>query len=110
MKKTAFKKYLIATNMGKWGRGDTMLKALENACALNGKRTGVRRGIKTMAWINLQMEDDRLTKEDIVAMSNNQHLNITGYQVGDFMEPWITCYGSPCARGILERIDMEGQD
>ena len=96
--------YLVATSQGRWGRGKTMTEALRKADALNSKG-GRRRGITTIQWFNCQGESDRLTQEDIEYMANDPHLHITGYEAGQYMEPFVSSYGGPVHRGML--VEME---
>jgi hypothetical protein len=98
--------YLAATSEGRWGRGDDLKTALQNANALNKSQTKIKKGINVLAHINIQLEEDRLTQERVDALANNPHFRVTGYSAGEFMSPWIDDYGSPHYYGILEEINV----
>jgi hypothetical protein len=98
--------YLVATSEGRWGRGDDLQTALKNAIALNKAETKLKKGISVFTYINIQLEEDRLTQERIEALASDRHCQVTGYNVGEFMAPWIDNYGSPHYYGILEELNV----
>jgi hypothetical protein len=104
--KPHYTQYLVATSEGRWGRGDDLKTALKNANALNKSQTKPKRGIEIFAYINIQLEDDRLTQERVDALAKGPFVKVTGYEPGEFMLPWIDDYGSPHHYGILEKIDL----
>jgi hypothetical protein len=101
-----FTHYLVATDQGRWGRGETMREAIENAAALNIKTGKIRKDVKVMAWLNIQSQSDCLTEDRVKALESDRHFGVTGYKPGEYMKPWIDCYGSPRYYGLLKELDL----
>lgn len=99
-----FKYFIALTDVGYWGRGDTLIKALRNADAIN-KNKKLKRNVNIVAYMNLQKDGDQMTKDQF---ANDKNLGIThvGYQVGDWMKPFVDDYGSVNYKGILIKIDF----
>jgi hypothetical protein len=101
-----FANYLVATDQGRWGRGETMREALDNASALNIKTGKIRKNVKVFAWLNIQSESDCLTEDRVKELESNRFCRVTGYKAGEYMRPWIDDYGSPHYYGILKELDL----
>lgn len=100
--------YLVATSAGRYGSGDTLIEAAENAGAMANKRLrrkdGGSRPLKVMGWVNHQTEECRygMIKEG----ARRSHLTITGYDDDDFVDPFIGSWGQVVAWGSLDRLDL----
>ena len=101
-----FANYLVATDQGRWGRGETMREALDNAAALNIKTGKIRKNVKVFAWLNIQSQSDCLTEDQVNALESDRHFNVTGYKPGEYMKPWIDGYGSPHYYGVLKELEL----
>jgi hypothetical protein len=98
--------YLVATSAGRWGRGADLKTALQSANALNKSETNIKKNLKTLVYINIQLEEDRLTQERVDALAKGPFFRVTGYKAGEFMLPWIDDYGAPHYFGVLEEISV----
>jgi hypothetical protein len=99
-----FKYFVALTNEGYWGRGDTLIKALRNADAIN-KNKQLKRNVNVLAFINLQKDGDQMTKDQF-ASDKSRGITHKGYQVGDWMKPFVDDYGSVNYKGVLIKIDF----
>lgn len=96
--------YIVMTDAGNWGRGQSLESAMEAANALTD--TGRKRKRLTVkAWVNIQTEGDVMTEEGI---KSDAQAGIThvGYKAGDYLQPFVSDYGEVCYKGKLCKLDL----
>jgi hypothetical protein len=99
-----FKYFIALTNEGYWGRGNTLIKALRNADAINDNKK-LKNNIEIIAYMNLQQDGDQMTEDQIVKDKANG-IEHKGYKSGDWMKPFVDDYGSVNFKGALIKIDL----
>lgn len=97
MKKPATIYYLAATSLGRWGNGESLREAFENAAAI-GKRGKRRTDIDVVAYLNIQFPEDAVTEEEAEKRP--------GAKPGEFRKPYVDDWGSTYYRGTLVPLDL----
>lgn len=96
------KYFIVLTNKGYWGRGETLIKALRNADAINDKKK-IKKDIEVFAYMNLQREEDEVSEQNIEQEAANGAASPRSY-INGCMLPFVDEEGRLYYEGALIKL------
>jgi hypothetical protein len=97
MKNTEYHCFVVLTDEGKWGRGETLAEAEKNAGIRKGTHCGIVRKL------NIQNDKHRLTAKTLATLS--EYERAFGLKIGDFRPPEVTDYGTILYYGTMYTLE-----
>lgn len=109
-KNESFIRYVVITNHGHWGRSPDLLEALKNARVNSFYNLNTTKESKTPLAHVYRLELDPVESrwsDETKAELKRCRVNLTGYENGDLIEPWVDDWGSLQswgAKGEAEKV------